>query len=93
MNLNAVPEKYRNLRSFAFGDVQGGKLDVVDVRCTRANRRFVALPENAVLKIPDTWGDCSVYIKGVEGTEFTFDEYPAEYANAIDPAQVAPTKE
>ena len=80
-------------RSFAFGDVQGGKLDVVDVRCTRANRRFVALPENAVLKIPDTWGDCSVYIKGVEGTEFTFDEYPAEYANAIDPAQVAPTKE
>ena len=80
-------------RSFALGDVKGGKLDVVDVRCTRANRRFVSLPENAVLKIPDTWGDCSVYIKGVEGTTFTFDEYPAGYANAVDPAQVAPTKE
>ncbi len=80
-------------RSFAFGDVQGGKLEVVDVRCTRANRRFVSLPENAVLKIPDTWGDCSVYIKGAEGTKFTFDEYPAAYAAAVDPEQVAPTNE
>jgi TonB family protein len=80
-------------RSFAFGDVQGGKLEVVDVRCTRANRRFVSMPENAVLKIPDTWGDCSVYIKGDEGTTFAFEEYPADYASAVDPTQVAPTKE
>jgi TonB family protein len=80
-------------RSFAFGDVRGGKLDVVDVRCTRANRRLVSMPEDAVLKIPDTWGDCSVYIKGDEGTTFAFEEYPYGYANAIDPAQVAPTKE
>jgi len=80
-------------RSFGFGDVQGGKVEVVDVRCTRANRRFVSLPENAVLKIPDTWGDCSVYVKGVEGTKFTFDEYPATYATAVDPEQIAPTNE
>ncbi len=80
-------------RSFAFGDVQGGKLEVVDVRCTRANRRFVAMPENAVLKIPDAWGDCSVYIKGDEGTTFAFEEYPADYASAVDPAQLAPMKQ
>lgn len=80
-------------RSFALGDVKGGKLEVVDVRCTRANRRFLSIPKNAVLKIPDTWGDCSVYIKGEEGTTFTFEEYPQSYAQAIDPAQVPATDE
>ncbi|HUL83334.1 MAG TPA: energy transducer TonB [Gammaproteobacteria bacterium] len=80
-------------RSFAFGDVQAGKLEVVDVRCTRENRRFVSLPEDAVLKIPDTWGDCRVYIKGDVGTVFSFEEYPDGYANAVDPAQLAPNKE
>jgi TonB family protein len=77
-------------RSFALADVRNGKLDVVDVRCSRANRRFVSLPENAVLKIPDTWGDCGVYVKGDEGTTFAFEEYPAGYADAADPAQLAP---
>jgi TonB family protein len=80
-------------RSFAFGDVQGGKLEVVDVRCTRVNRRFVSMPENSVLKIPDTWGDCSLYIKGEEGTTFAFEEYPAGYSAADDSAPAAPTKE
>jgi hypothetical protein len=77
-------------RSFAVGDVQGGKLHVVDVRCTRANRRFVSLPEDAVLKIPDSWGDCSVYIKGDTGTTFIFEEYPDGFAAAVDPAQPEP---
>jgi TonB family protein len=78
-------------RSFAIGDVQGGDLDVVDVRCTRTNRRFVSLPKDAVLKIPDSWGDCGVYIKGDVGTTFLFEEYPDSYANGVDPAQVAPS--
>ena len=77
-------------RSFAIGDVQGGVLDVVDVRCTRANRRFRSLPKESVLTIPNSWGDCGVYIKGDVGTTFTFEEYPGAYASAIDPAQVAP---
>ncbi len=75
-------------RSFAIGDVQGGDLDVVDVRCTRKNRRFDSLPTDAVLKIPDSWGDCGVYVKGDVGTTFSFEEYPDSYANAVDPAQV-----
>jgi TonB family protein len=80
-------------RSFALGDVQGGKLDVIDVRCTLANRRFFSITENTVLKIPGTWGDCGVYIKGSEGTTFAFAEYPMDYSSTIDPAQIAPRKE
>ncbi|HET8697069.1 MAG TPA: energy transducer TonB [Gammaproteobacteria bacterium] len=76
-------------RSFAVGDVQGGKLAVVDLRCKRANRRFVALPPDAVLKIPDSWGDCGVYIKGDVGTAFVFEEYPAGYSNAVEAAPTA----
>lgn len=77
-------------RSFAIGDVQGGAIDVVDVRCKRANRRFVSLPADAVLTIPASWGDCGVYIKGDVGTTFTFEEYPAAAANAAAPAQAQP---
>jgi hypothetical protein len=75
-------------RSFAIGDVQSGNLEVVDVRCTRQNRRFRELPKDSVLRIPDSWGDCSVYIKGDVGTTFAFEEYPDGYANAGDAAHV-----
>jgi hypothetical protein len=80
-------------RSFAFGDVEGGELYVVDVRCTRANRRFVSMPQDIVLKIPDTWGDCRVYIKGDPGTTFAFEEYSEGFADTVDPAQIAPKTE
>lgn len=75
-------------RSFALGDVQGGELELFDVRCTRANRRFSALPDT-IVKIPDSWGACSVYIKGEPGTTFAFEEYAPESADAPDtsPAQ------
>ncbi|HET8699553.1 MAG TPA: energy transducer TonB [Gammaproteobacteria bacterium] len=77
-------------RSFAIGDVQDGKLHVVDVRCTRTNRRFVSLPPESVLTIPDSWGDCSVYIKGDVGTTFAFEEYPADFSKAAAAGQTAP---
>lgn len=70
-------------RSFALGDVQGGELELFDVRCTRANRRFTALPDT-VVKIPDSWGDCSVYIKGEPGTTFAFEEYAPQSADPAD---------
>jgi len=76
-------------RSFSFGDVKNGQLEVVDLRCTRANRRLISVPENAVLKLPESWGDCRVYIKGDPGTTFSYEEYPADVANAVDPAQIA----
>jgi hypothetical protein len=34
-----------------------------------------------------------VYIKGDEGTTFSFDEYAEGYANTVDPAQIAPKTE
>jgi TonB family protein len=76
-------------RSFSFGDVKNGQLEVVDLRCTRANRRLVSVPEDAVLKLPASWGDCRVYIKGDPGTTFSYEEYPDDVANTIDPAQVS----
>jgi TonB family protein len=80
-------------RSFSFGDVRNGNLDIVDLRCTRANRRLTSLPADAVLKIPDDWGDCSVYIKGDPGTTFSYEEYAADAANTIDPSAIAPKTE
>lgn len=76
-------------RSFSFGDVKNGQLEVVDLRCTRVNRRLVSVPEDAVLKVPPSWGDCRVYIKGAPGTTFSYEEYPDDVANALDPAQIA----
>jgi TonB family protein len=76
-------------RSFSFGEVKNGQLDVVDLRCTRANRRLVSVPEDAVLKLPASWGDCRVYIKGEPGTTFSYEEYPDDVANTVDPAQLS----
>ena len=75
-------------RSFSFGDVEDGQLDVIDLRCTRANRRLVSVPEGAIVKIPDTWGDCRAYIKGDPGTAFSFEEYADNVANTVDAADV-----
>jgi TonB family protein len=75
-------------RSFSYGDVENGRLDLIDLRCTGANRRLVSVPEDAVLKIPDAWGDCRVYIKGDPGTTFSFEEHANNVANTIDPMEI-----
>lgn len=72
-------------RSFAFGDVPGGALELVDLRCTGATRRFSPMPD-AILAIPETWGDCRLYMKGDEGTTFAFEEYAPSTANAAPAA-------
>jgi hypothetical protein len=38
--------------------------------------------------MPQSWGDCGVYIRGDTGTTFTFHEYPASYAGTA-PVDVA----
>lgn len=70
-------------REFALGDVQGGYLELVDVRCSQATRRFPATAD-ATFKIPESWGDCSVYIKGDAGATFAFEEYPSSAVNAVE---------
>jgi TonB family protein len=75
-------------RSFAWGDVDG-KLRVIDLRCTRANRRFAPTLEGSVLKVPESWGECSVYVKGDVDTTFVFEEYPSEQADVAEPSAAA----
>jgi len=65
-------------RSFALVAVNG-RLDVLDIRCTRGTKRYNTIPPDAVWSIPQSWGDCGVYVKGEPGTTFSFREYPASY--------------
>lgn len=64
-------------RSFALGDVQG-RLELVDIRCERATSRYPFLSEDNTWTVPDSWGDCGVYIKGEQGATFTFFEMQPE---------------
>ena len=47
------------------------------MRCERGTRLYETYPDDAVWQVPESWGDCGVYIKGERGTTFTFEEYPA----------------
>jgi TonB family protein len=64
-------------RSFAMDEISG-RVDVVDVRCERATKRYDTFPLDGLWRVPESWGDCGVYIKGEPGTTFLFVEYPAE---------------
>lgn len=61
-------------RSFAITDIRG-RLDVVDIRCERGTRRDAAVEPGRVWSVPPSWGKCGVYIKGVPGSAFKFEEY------------------
>jgi TonB family protein len=63
-------------RSFAMDNISG-RVDVVDVRCERATKRYDTFPLDGVWRVPESWGECGVYIKGEPGTTFLFVEYPA----------------
>ncbi len=64
-------------RSFSIATVNG-RIDAVDVRCERGTRRYASFPDGAVWQVPESWGECGVYIKGERGTTLTFEEYPAD---------------
>ena len=63
-------------------------LDVIDIRCSRATRRYLSVPIDTVWSIPESWGDCGVYMKGEPGTTFSFREHPLSFvpAAAVDVA-------
>ena len=63
-------------RSFSLANLSG-RIDSVSVRCERGTRLYETYPDDAVWQVPESWGDCGVYIKGERGTTFTFEEYPA----------------
>jgi TonB family protein len=68
-------------RSFSVADI-AGRLDVLDLRCTRGTRRYSAVPIETVWTVPESWGDCGVYLKGEPGTTFVFREFPRSFAPA-----------
>jgi hypothetical protein len=65
-------------RSFSVADI-AGRLDALDIRCTRGTRRYSSVPADTVWTVPESWKDCGVYLKGEPGTTFAFHEYPRSY--------------
>jgi TonB family protein len=63
-------------RSFSMAEIVG-RVDVVDIRCLRGTKRYDSFPADALWQVPESWGDCGVYIKGEPGTTFKFEEYSA----------------
>ncbi len=75
-------------RAFSVEDVVG-RLEVLDIRCTRRTQRYSSVPIDTVWSIPESWGVCRVYLKGEPGTTFRFLEYPRSYSPpaAVDTAE------
>jgi len=76
-------------RSFTITNVSG-RLDVLDVRCRVATRRYTPVPPNSDWTIPESWGECGVYIKGEPGTTFEFLEYSASAPAQVSQPAAAP---
>lgn len=64
-------------RSFSLGEIQGD-LELIDIRCDRGTSRQTSVSDASTWSIPQSWGDCAVYIKGAEGATFNFYELPQE---------------
>jgi len=71
---------YRPLRrEFAFYNING-ELNEFELRCDWKRFRDDAGKE-ASWKIPESWGECNLYVYGDIGTTFQFVEYPEEVAD------------
>lgn len=57
---------------FAFNDINGD-LDTVEVRCESHREKFT-VAEGHVWKIPESWGQCRVLVKGDDATKFNLIE-------------------
>ncbi len=63
-------------RAFSMTDVNG-RIDSVSVRCERGTGGYDVYSDGAVWRVPETWGECGVYVAGERGATFTFLEHPA----------------
>jgi TonB family protein len=52
-----------------------GNIDSIEIGCTK-NRALLTELEGKSWAIPEDWKDCTLYIKGGEGTTFILVEYP-----------------
>ena len=60
-------------RAFSISDVEG-ELTALDIACQR-NVATLEYQQDVEWSLPDSWGDCSILVKGDESTTFTFIEY------------------
>jgi hypothetical protein len=68
-------------RTFSVGKIEG-PLEHVSIRCSRRNVIFTPVTDEHTWTVPASYGDCSVYLKGMPGATFDFYEYPATAAAA-----------
>ena len=61
-------------RSFSLSDISG-VLELVDIRCERRTARYT-VSDTSTWTIPESWGNCNLYIKGTPGSTFRIYEYP-----------------
>ena len=62
-------------RTLQFDNVNG-EFRELEIRCDRGVGRFDIEP-NRSLTIPDSWGDCRIYVYGSEGSQFQLVELPS----------------
>jgi TonB family protein len=72
-------------RSFSLGSVVG-RVDTVDIRCKSGTTRVGFTSEEQVWTIPESWGDCRLYVKGEPGSTFSLLELPPSYLADSSPA-------
>jgi TonB family protein len=55
--------------AFQITDIEDGELANIDIRCSRKRSRFT-IEDNSLWSIPESWGQCNVYVNGDENTRF-----------------------
>jgi TonB family protein len=72
-------------RSFSLDSVVG-RVDTVDIRCKSGTTRVGFTNEEQAWTIPESWGDCRLYVKGEPGATFSLLELPPSYVARDPPA-------
>ncbi|MGO4892045.1 energy transducer TonB [Flavobacterium sp. W21_SRS_FM6] len=67
---------YLSRSSFALQIKDDGVLDEVEVRCANKRSRFTA-SENSEWRIPEAWGQCTLFVTGSPDTQFNIIELGA----------------
>jgi len=62
-------------RSFSIAEIRG-RIEAVEIRCSRRNARYDLLTAEHTWTIAKSWGDCGAYVKGDPGTTFVVYEHP-----------------
>ena len=77
-------------REFGFRDVSG-KVDRFELRC-EGHRFSAAFTTEQTFRVPESWGDCRLYVFGDEGAKFRLVEMP-DTATAQTPPASAPSEQ